>query len=64
MKLGLISRDILIKMMPKIRHKSGHRLAVKRFEDQHMGGFIMVDSEKWSLVDDHGFAQPVSGCSV
>ena len=58
-KLGVIERDILLNMMPQIRHRSGHRLAVKRFEDQYMGGFIMVDSEKWSLVDDHGFAQPV-----
>jgi len=52
--------QVLRKMLPKVRHKSGHRLAVKRFEDQHMGGFIMVDSEKWSLVDKNGFAQAVS----
>lgn len=61
-KLGVIKPEVLQKMLPKIRHKSGHRLAIKRFEDQHMGGFIMVDSEKWDCVDENGFATPKAGC--
>jgi hypothetical protein len=56
-KLGVIKPHVLLDMMPKIRHKSGHRLAIKPFEDQYMGGFIMVDSEKWTLVNN-GFALP------
>ena len=56
-KLGVINRDVLLGMMPKIRHRSGHRLAIKRFEDQYMGGLIMVDSEKWNFVTERGFAE-------
>ena len=61
-RLGVIEPDVLHKMLPKIRHKSGHRLATKQFEDQYMGGFIMVDSEKWDCVDEKGFAEPKEGC--
>ena len=61
-KLGVIKPEVLHAMLPAIRHKSGHRLATKRFEDQWRGGLIMVDSEKWSCVDDQGFAEPKEGC--
>ena len=56
-KLGVIKPRVLLEMMPKIRHKSGHRLVIKPFEDQYMGGLIMVDSEKWKFVTPNGFAE-------
>eukprot|EP01052_Picozoa_sp_SAG31_P026301 SAG31_NODE_2374_length_5842_cov_18.784433_1_plen_1112_part_00 len=57
-KHKVISPHVLLQMMPKIRHRSGHRLAIKPFEHQYQGGLIMVDSEKWKYVDKAGFAEP------
>ena len=53
----MIKPEVLLRMMPKIRHRSGHRLATIGFEQQYQGGLVMVDSEKWSFVDKDGFAE-------
>jgi hypothetical protein len=57
-KLGVIPPAVLLKMMPFIRHNSGHRLAIKSFESNNNSGpLIMVDSEKWKYVDADGYAE-------
>jgi hypothetical protein len=50
-KLGVIPPHILLQMMPQIRHRSGHRLATKPFEEQYMGGLIMVPPPEHNYPD-------------
>lgn len=55
-KLGVIPSKVLLRMMASIRHRSGHRLAVKSFESND-APLIMVDSEKWKYLDSDGYAE-------